>query len=277
MGVKASKVIEIGKSQLGYIGKKLATDDLDSFEAPHGSGEYTKYARDMYEAGFYNGNKQGYDGWCTVGSDWCFYKAAGSKEEADKVNPIGELGAGANWAYKDYKNAKLIVDIPEPGDRVFFLNSKGEAYHVGIAVDVNHETKDISTLEFNGNGNVVYIRDRNYGVTGMAFGRPNYEPESIPDIEVGDKVMIRDGALVYDKDYTFSSWVYKTEMYVRAINGDKITISTQMTGNITGNVNICDVIPIDIPDPDLIEVSRGQIEQLADKLESMARELRELL
>lgn len=275
--ITANSVMAVARSQVGYIGKKYATDNLDIFEAPNGSGEYTKYARDMANAGFYNFSKQGYDGWCTVGSDWCFYKAAGSKEEADRVNPIGELGASADWAYKDYQNAKLIVDVPEVGDRVFFLNNKGAAVHVGLVDWVDTNTKAINTLEFNGNGNVVYIRERNYGdgSINVKFGRPRYDSEEpIPELNVGDKIMIKEGAKVYGKDYEFSSWVYKTVMYVRAIAGDKVTFSTQMTGATTGSVAITDVIPIDIPEPepepepDTVTLTREQFNEIIEAVEN---------
>lgn len=55
--------------------------------------------------------------------------------------------------------------------------------------------------------------------------------------KVGDTVTMSAGAPVYGKSYKFASWVYKSTLYVRAINGDRITISTQKTGAVTGNVD----------------------------------------
>ena len=55
-------------------------------------------------------------------------------------------------------------------------------------------------------------------------------------LKVGDVVTITNGAPVYGKTYKFASWVYKSNLYVRAIAGDRITISTQKTGAVTGAV-----------------------------------------
>ena len=56
-------------------------------------------------------------------------------------------------------------------------------------------------------------------------------------IKVGQEVKLIKGAKYFDGK-TIPSWVFGTKLYVRAINGKKITISTQKTGAITGVVNI---------------------------------------
>ena len=71
----AAEVLKIAASQIGYKEKK-SNKDLDSFTANAGSGNYTKYARDLYIAGYWNGNKNGYD-WCTSFVAWCIWKACG--------------------------------------------------------------------------------------------------------------------------------------------------------------------------------------------------------
>ncbi len=65
------------------------------------------------------------------------------------------------------------------------------------------------------------------------------EPE-IPTtsaLEVGDKVKLDATATVYGKADKFSGWVYNSTLYVREISGDRIVISTQKTGAITGAVD----------------------------------------
>ena len=259
--MKASELISFAKTQVGYVGKKYLTDDLDEFEAPSGNGDYTKYARDLYKAGFYNGNKQGYDGWCTIGVDWCFYQVAGSKEEADKVNPIGSLGAGAKWAYLDYKNQGLTVDIPAYGDRFFLMDKNGQAFHVGLVIGVDTHDQTIYTLEFNGPADVVLMKSRSYANENIAFGRPKYEPEDIPEYEVGDIVKLKNGAYVCGTNYNFSKWVYGMDLYVRAVSDDKTTISTQETGAVTGSAYRQDLIlvkkknpPEPEPDPEPVDI-----------------------
>ena len=52
----------------------------------------------------------------------------------------------------------------------------------------------------------------------------------------GDKVKLSSDAKYYDGS-NIPSWVKKSTLYVRDINGDRIVISTQKTGDITGAVN----------------------------------------
>ncbi len=56
-------------------------------------------------------------------------------------------------------------------------------------------------------------------------------------LDEGDKVRMAVGATVYGKSKKFQSWVYNATLYVREINGDRIVVSTQKTGAITGAVH----------------------------------------
>ena len=55
-------------------------------------------------------------------------------------------------------------------------------------------------------------------------------------LSVGDEVKLVDGA-TYTSGAQIPSWVFKSKLYVRQINGDNIIISTLKTGAITGTVN----------------------------------------
>lgn len=52
-----------------------------------------------------------------------------------------------------------------------------------------------------------------------------------------DKVKMAANAPVYGKTTKFQDWVYKSTLYVRDIDGDRIVVSTQKTGAITGAVH----------------------------------------
>ena len=67
---------------------------------------------------------------------------------------------------------------------------------------------------------------------------------STVEFKVGDKVKIKHGAYVYGTKTKFASFIYSSTLYVRHINGDKITISTQKTGTITGAVSKEDLIKV---------------------------------
>lgn len=54
---------------------------------------------------------------------------------------------------------------------------------------------------------------------------------------VGDKVKLTSNAVVYGTNKKFASWVYDRKLYVRKINGNKITVSTLKIGATTGVVD----------------------------------------
>lgn len=56
------------------------------------------------------------------------------------------------------------------------------------------------------------------------------------DFKVGDVVKLTSDATIYGKSTRFASWVYNATLYVRAISGDKITVSIVKVGPITGYV-----------------------------------------
>ena len=56
-------------------------------------------------------------------------------------------------------------------------------------------------------------------------------------LAVGDQVKMDKAATVYGTTRKFSSWVYSAKLYVRAISGDRISVSTLKSGAITGNVD----------------------------------------
>ncbi len=61
--------------------------------------------------------------------------------------------------------------------------------------------------------------------------------DSLKVIEVGDRVRLKQGATVYGSTKRFASWVYQAVLYVREIAGNRVVVSTQMTGAVTGAVD----------------------------------------
>lgn len=57
------------------------------------------------------------------------------------------------------------------------------------------------------------------------------------ELTVGNLVTMQKGAPVYGQTREFQSWVYNKQLYVRAISGDRVTVSIYKTGAITGNVD----------------------------------------
>jgi len=84
MAYTASALIKIAEAEVGYLEKK-SNSNLDSKTGNAGYNNYTKYARDLFKAGYYNGNKNGY-AWCDVWHDWCHWIAAGKDaKEAQRM------------------------------------------------------------------------------------------------------------------------------------------------------------------------------------------------
>lgn len=170
----AKKLIAIAVSQIGYH-EKAGNANLDDPTANSGSGNWTKYARDLARAGYYNGNKNGY-AWCDVFVDWCFWILADRDARLGQTIECqtGDCGAGCLFSRQYYQQQGRLFNTPEPGDQVFFTQN-GEICHTGIVETVNGNR--ITTIEGNTSDQVArrsyalgnsYIKD---------FGRPKYEPD----------------------------------------------------------------------------------------------------
>jgi len=59
---------------------------------------------------------------------------------------------------------------------------------------------------------------------------------------VGDKVRVRSGVTTFADGTPMALWVRSAVLYVRKIEGDKLTVSTQKTGAVTGIVKTADAV-----------------------------------
>lgn len=57
------------------------------------------------------------------------------------------------------------------------------------------------------------------------------------NIKIGDVVRIASNATIYNSRKKFSPWVYYTDLFIRDINENRIVISTEKTGAVTGAVH----------------------------------------
>lgn len=174
---RASKVLEIATAELGYL-EKASNSQLDSKTANAGSGNYTKYWRDM---------KPEWQGqpWCDCFVKWCFWHACGG--DTDAAKKLCYQG-GKEWSYytptsaQYYKNRQRYFAVPQVGDQVFFKDSVGTICHTGIVEKVTGTS--ITTIEGNAsgasgvtpNGGGVVRKNyvRNY-VRIAGYGRPDYD------------------------------------------------------------------------------------------------------
>ena len=269
--IKASEVLKVAENEVGYIGKKNGSD-LDSKTA-NVIGKYTKYARDLAEAGYYQSSKQGAD-YCAVFVDWCIYIAAGRNvSKAFACKPTSIYGAGVYWAFKEYRDNNMTIDAPVPGAQIFFYDETGELAHTGLVYSVDGDT--ITTVEGNVNCAVVSrtfpINDKSIA----GYGMPKYEESNIA---VGDIVRLKAGAHCYtaggiDLGYSFSSWVYEAELKVGEISGSVAHVSTDFDLKAyTGWAALSDCIKVNVdpePEPKKIEITEEQLNGIINTLDEI--------
>lgn len=175
MSYTASKLLAIARADIGYT-EKETNAYLDDKTANAGDENYTKYARDLHAAGYYQASKQGF-AWCDMFNDHCHLVAADmDPDEAQRVTcQTGPYGAGCYWSAKYYKDAgRFYTDNPQPGDQIFFRNYA----HTGIVEKV--ENGIITTIEGN-TSNMVARRTYKVGDSSIdGYGRPLYDAEEKP-------------------------------------------------------------------------------------------------
>jgi peptidoglycan hydrolase-like protein with peptidoglycan-binding domain len=191
MAYTASKLIKIAEAEVGYL-EKETNKNLDSKTGNAGDENYTKYARDLNKAGYYNGNKNGY-AWCDVFVDWCFYQLCGkdAKKAEQLICQTGDYGAGCDYSAKYYQNKGRLFKDPKPGDQIFFWNSKKTGIaHTGIVVKVTStyvytvegNTSSASGVVANG-GAVEKKKYKKSNSRIYRYGRPYYDAEPATEIK----------------------------------------------------------------------------------------------
>lgn len=185
MSYKADDLIAIALGETGYLEKATAAQ-LDHKTANAGRGNFTKYARDLYSAGYYNGSKQGV-AWCSVFVDWCHYIASGkNKMLAQKIScQSGPYGAGCGYSMGYYQAAgQFITKDPKPGDQIYFGSGR-TVEHTGLVVKVEKDT--VYTVEGNTSGDCGVISNgggvfrKSYALQDsriLGYGRPVFAEEA---------------------------------------------------------------------------------------------------
>lgn len=181
MAYTVAKLLEIARAELGYK-EKETNSQLDDKSANAGDGNWTKYARDLYSAGYYQAAKNGY-AWCDMFVDWCFWKLGGSREKGEWLEcQTGLYGAGCEWSSDYYRNAGRFDKNPKPGDQIFFGKANAEE-HTGIVEKI--ENGIVHTIEGNTSN---MVGRRSYSLTSsyiVGYGHPRFDEES--EIKEKDK------------------------------------------------------------------------------------------
>ena len=208
------QLISVARAELGYIGKR-SNKDLDDKTA-NIKGAYTKYARDLYSAGYYNGNKQGF-AWCCTFVDWLFWEASDhDKAAATACKPTGSCGAGVSYAKNYMASEGLLrasVKAAQSGDVIFF-KVNGELTHTGIVESVDSAAQTITTIEGNVKNEVVRKTYKMSDGYLDSVAAPRYSNDDAPFEIVcpccGKKIM-SDGTLAKGETeyFDFKQFVFK--------------------------------------------------------------------
>lgn len=182
---KPADIVAIALAEIGYH-EKASNTALDDKTANSGGNNWTKYARDLAAAGYYNGNKNGFP-WCDCFVDWVFFKAYGAVEGQRIQCQTGPLGAGCIYSAQYYQQKGRYDRNPKVGDQVFFQTG-GQIGHTGIVVAVTDTT--ITTVEGNSSDQVkknTYSRSNGY-IAG--YGHPLYSDIPVTETEEPEPVAV---------------------------------------------------------------------------------------
>lgn len=162
-----NKVISIAEAEVGYR-EKASNAYLDNKTANAGSGNYTKYGRDMHN--LQPSNMDFPAAWCDAFVDWCFYKAFGTVMAKQVL--CGTFDDYTVNSANFYKKAGRWYSYGQRGDQIFFRNSGGIC-HTGLVYKVGDGK--VYTIEGNKSNMVCYCEYRANDSYIAGYGRPRYE------------------------------------------------------------------------------------------------------
>lgn len=144
--------------------------------------------------------------------------------------PSGTLYRVQTGAYKQKANADAqLAKVKAAGFDTYMVQAGGY-YKIQVGAYSKKENADAMAAKLKAAGFDTYITTEQ----GKAVSSSGSAAASLA---VGDKVKMASNAPVYGSSTKFSSWVYSSTLYVREISGNRVVISTQKTGAITGAVD----------------------------------------
>lgn len=144
--------------------------------------------------------------------------------------PSGTLYRVQTGAYKQKANADAqLAKVKAAGFDTYMVQAGGY-YKIQVGAYSKKANADAMAAKLKAAGFDTYITTEQ----GKAVSSSGSAAASLA---VGDKVKLAFNAPVYGSSTKFSSWVYSSTLYVREISGNRIVISTQKTGAITGAVD----------------------------------------
>lgn len=154
-----------------------------------------------------------------------------------QLNPVPEIVEEEKTTYtiqvgafsKIEKANELKEKMTSAGFASFIVKSSDGFHKVQYGEFGSYEDARMKIKEVRKAGFDSFITK---SVKASAASKPN-----VADIKIGDKVKLQNNAPVYGETRTFAKFVYAVTLYVRHINGDRVVVSTNQDGPLTGAVD----------------------------------------
>lgn len=153
-----------------------------------------------------------------------------SRLGGDSQQPSGTLYRVQTGAYKQKANADAqLAKVKAAGFDTYMVQAGGY-YKIQVGAYSKKANADAMAAKLKAAGFDTYITTEQGKVVSSSGS-------AAASLAVGDKVKLASNAPVYGSSKKFSSWVYSSTLYVREISGNRVVISTQKTGAVTGAVD----------------------------------------
>ena len=175
MSYTAEELVAVAAAEVGYR-EKASSAQLDAPSANAGTANATKYARDLYAAGYYGGHSKQFFAWCCCFTDWCHYMAAGkNRQEAQRVScQSGIYGAACNYSARYYRQAERFDQTPAVGAQIYFGDASSWK-HTGLVEAFDADT--VTTIEGNADHAVTRRTYKRTNGTILGYGHPLFASE----------------------------------------------------------------------------------------------------
>lgn len=194
------RLIATAEAEIGYL-EKRSNKNLDDKTANAGSGNYTRYNRDLKAwTGVGALNAQ----WCQAFVDWVFITCFGLGDAKKLIYTWTNYTPTGSSAFK--KRGRYIrrgAGLPKRGDVIYFYSSaKGRIGHVGIVCKVSAST--VYTIEGNTSGasklvsNGGGVKKKSYHLTSSyidGYGSVDYDQLAGSDRAAASQVRITGGSV----------------------------------------------------------------------------------
>lgn len=131
------------------------------------------------------------------------------------------------------KAVKSRMDADSVANTNIPTNTEKGLYRVQVGAYANKSNADNMVAKLKASGfDAIIVADKN-----AVEEAPKPTPKPEITFKAGDTVKMSTDATVYGKTTRFASWVYKSTLYVRQVNGSRIVVSTNKTGVVTGAVD----------------------------------------